>query len=89
MAWGRKGCYKPSGKVAHAPWEKRDSWLKLGRRRKGMGNHKQIYMQSSLDNAGSHGNGTIERRGLTSPAGRWMSETKMETEGGASNNGTH
>lgn len=64
---------------------------KLDKQRKGMGDHKQIYMQSSLDNAGSHGNGARERRGLTSPAGRWMSETKMETEGegGLSHNGTH
>lgn len=64
------------------------NWTNDGRE---WGDHKQIYMQSSLDNAGSHGNGARERRGLTSPAGRWMSETKMETEGkgGLSHNGTH
>lgn len=37
MAWGRKGYYKPSGKVAHAPWEKRDSWLQIGQTTEGNG----------------------------------------------------
>lgn len=57
MGVRRGGSRVTSRDEAQAPLKKRDRWPKVDKMTDGLGDHKQIYMQSSLDNAGSQGNG--------------------------------